>query len=65
MLVLSRRIDERIVIDGGRIVIMVVDMKNNETVRIGVTADPSIRVDREEVHLARTRDPRPPQARPD
>ena len=48
MLVLTRRVGEEIVIDGG-IRILITGVKG-EQVRIGVTAPPSIRVDRKEVH---------------
>jgi carbon storage regulator CsrA len=53
MLVLTRSTDERIVIEGpgipGKIVITVVQIRSNK-VRIGVAADRSIRIDREEIH---------------
>jgi carbon storage regulator len=54
MLVLSRRMGEEIVIDGG-IHIKVVSVKGNQ-VRIGVTAPPSVSVDRQEVAERRARD---------
>jgi carbon storage regulator len=47
MLVLSRRVGERIVIDGG-IVVTVVRVKNNQ-VRLGVEAPPQVGISREEV----------------
>src|SRR5262249_19638203 len=47
MLVLSRRLGEQIVI-GGEIRIQVVAIQGNK-VRIGITASPGIRVDREEI----------------
>ena len=47
MLVLSRRLGEQIVI-GGDIRIQVVAIQGNK-VRIGITAPPGIRVDREEI----------------
>jgi carbon storage regulator len=48
MLVLTRRPDEEIVIDGGiRIVVLGVD---GNRARIGVIAPQSVRVDRKEVH---------------
>ena len=51
MLVLSRRIGEEIVIAGDiRVRIVAVD---GQKVRLGVTAAPSISVDREEVHARR------------
>jgi carbon storage regulator len=51
MLVLSRRIGEQLVIDGHiRITVVAI---NKDKVRIGITAPPSIRVDREEIHERR------------
>jgi carbon storage regulator len=48
MLVLTRKGGQEIVIDGGiRISIIAV---NGDRVRVGVTAPPEVRVDREEVH---------------
>lgn len=52
MLVLTRRIGETIVIDGG-IEVTVVAVQGDK-VRIGVTAPPSVSVDREEVRRRRT-----------
>jgi carbon storage regulator len=51
MLILTRRIDEQIVIDGN-IRVMVVAVKG-DNVRLGITAPPSITVDRSEVHERR------------
>lgn len=48
MLVLSRKNSETICIDGGRIVVTVVDIRGDR-VRIGVTTDKSISVHRGEV----------------
>jgi carbon storage regulator len=48
MLVLSRRVGEAIVIEGG-IRVTVVATKGGQ-VRLGIAAPPSVRVDREEVH---------------
>lgn len=54
MLVLTRRIGEEIVIAGDiRVRIMAVD---RQKVRLGITAAPSIRVDRQEVHDQRSAD---------
>jgi len=53
MLVLARQTDERIFIDGGRIVITVVRIEGDK-VKLGIEAN-GIRIDREEVHLARER----------
>jgi len=51
MLVLTRRLNEEIIIDGNiRIVITAI---SGEKVRIGVSAPPSVRVDRAEVHQMR------------
>src|SRR5437899_3128045 len=52
MLVLTRRVGKEIVIDGG-IVITVVGVKGG-LVRLGITAPPSVCVDRQEVHERRT-----------
>lgn len=49
MLVLKRRVNERVVIDGGAIVVEVVETGRGWC-RLGVTAAPSIAVDREEIH---------------
>jgi carbon storage regulator len=51
MLVLARRVGEEIVIDGD-IILTVVAVKG-DTVRLGITAPASVRVDRREVHLRR------------
>jgi carbon storage regulator len=48
MLVLSRRPQEAVVIDG-TIRVTVLSIQGNK-VRLGITAPPSVRVDREEVH---------------
>ena len=48
MLVLTRRLNETIVIDGN-IAITVVAVQGNK-VRLGITAPPSVPVDRQEVH---------------
>jgi carbon storage regulator len=51
MLVLTRNVSEKIVIDGN-IVITVVAIKGNK-VRIGIEAPDDVRVDRQEVHERR------------
>jgi carbon storage regulator CsrA len=51
MLVLTRQVGEEIVI-GGNIRVKVVSA-NHKTASIGITAPPSIRVDRQEIHLRR------------
>ncbi|MDR3582537.1 MAG: carbon storage regulator [Candidatus Pacebacteria bacterium] len=52
MLVLSRHENEAIVIDGGRIIVTVVEIKKG-VVRLGVQADRAVVVDREELHEAK------------
>ena len=51
MLVLTRRVGEEIVIDGG--IRITVTGIQGDRVRIGVTAPESVRVDRREVQLRR------------
>ena len=51
MLVLTRKVGETVVIDGC-ITVTVVAVDGNR-VRIGITAPPEVRVDREEVHRRR------------
>jgi len=52
MLVLTRRINETIVIEGGiRVTVVAV---HGDKVRLGITAPPSVRVDRHEVHERRS-----------
>jgi carbon storage regulator len=51
MLVLTRKVGEKVVIDG-RITVTVLSVDGNK-VRIGVTAPPQVRIDREEVHRQR------------
>jgi carbon storage regulator len=48
MLVLSRRVGEEIII-AGNIRVTVASIKGDK-VRIGITAPPDVRVDREEIH---------------
>ena len=57
MLVLTRRIGEQIVIDGV-ISVTVVAIKGDK-VRLGISAPPSVRVDRSEIHERRLAVPRP------
>ena len=54
MLCLTRNAHERILIDGGRIVVEVVEVRRDGRVKLGVTAPPDVAVDREEVHRRRT-----------
>ena len=51
MLVLTRRVGEEIVIDGN-IRVMVVAVKGDK-IRLGISAPPSVPVDRKEVHERR------------
>jgi carbon storage regulator len=51
MLVLTRKVGEKVVIDGC-ITVTVVAVEGNKT-RIGITAPPEVRVDREEIHRRR------------
>jgi carbon storage regulator len=62
MLVLTRRIDETIVIDGD-IQVTVVAIRGDQ-VRLGITAPVSVRVDRLEIHERRA-DPTLWQERPE
>jgi carbon storage regulator len=55
MLVLARRVNEKIMIGGGQIVITVIDVLPSGKVRLGISAPPDMIVDREEVHQARER----------
>ena len=50
MLVLSRKLNEKIVIDGG-IVVTVVKIDRNQ-VRLGIEAPPNVRIFREEIVAA-------------
>lgn len=49
MLVLSRKRDEDLVLDGGRIIIKVIEIRGDK-VRLGVEAPREIVVDRREIH---------------
>jgi carbon storage regulator len=53
MLVLSRKLNEKIVIDGG-IVVTIVKIDRNQ-VRVGIEAPPDVRVFREEISGAARR----------
>jgi carbon storage regulator len=56
MLVLSRRVGENLVIgDDIRVTVVAI---HGDTVRIGVSAPPSVRVDRQEIHERRLRERR-------
>lgn len=52
MLVLTRRADEKIYIDGGRVELTVVAIEGRK-VRLGFNAPPDCIIDREEIHHAR------------
>jgi carbon storage regulator len=63
MLVLSRHVNERLVIDSGRIQIVVVDLDfRHNRVRLGIEAPPEVSVDRHEIaeakRLGQTRRPK-------
>jgi len=59
MLVLTRRVGEEIVIDGDiHIVVLAVQ---GERVRVGISAPPTVRVDRQEVHERRAESGSAPQ----
>jgi carbon storage regulator CsrA len=62
MLVLSGKDKDSFVIDGGRIVVTVVNAGNGQ-VRLGFDADKSIPIDRKCVHERKQRDPRRPDNR--
>jgi carbon storage regulator len=62
MLVLTRRINEEIVI-GDDIVVTVVAVQG-EKVRLGIVAPRSVRVDRREIHERRTHGPAQPGRAP-
>lgn len=51
MLCLSRKRDERILIDGGRIVLTVVEIRGDK-VRLGIEAAKDVAIHREEVWVA-------------
>lgn len=51
MLVLTRKPGEKVIIDGC-ITVTVVAVDGNK-IRLGITAPPEVRIDREEVHRAR------------
>jgi carbon storage regulator len=51
MLVLTRKVGEKVIIDGC-ITVTVVAVDGNK-VRIGITAPPEVRIDREEIHRQR------------
>ncbi|MFH1184704.1 MAG: carbon storage regulator [Chloroflexota bacterium] len=50
MLILSRHVGERIIIGDGLVTITVVEIRGDK-VRLGIEADPSLPVHREEVYL--------------
>ncbi|MDE2100989.1 MAG: carbon storage regulator [Patescibacteria group bacterium] len=54
MLVLSRYKEQRIMIDGGRIVITVLECTRDH-VRLGIDAPKEVVVDREETHINKLR----------
>jgi carbon storage regulator CsrA len=62
MLVLSRNLSERVVVtleDGRQIRVEVIEIRGRDRkVRLGFTADPAIRIDREEIDERRAADRR-------
>lgn len=56
MLIIGREEGERIFIDGGRIVVTLIEVKDRKRARIGVQCDRDIVVDREEIHWRRQED---------
>jgi carbon storage regulator len=54
MLALTRKTDESVFLDGGRIKVTVLWIRGDR-VRLGFNAPQDCRIDREEVHLARQR----------
>ncbi len=49
MLVLSRRVEQRVII-GGVIEVLVIEVRGDK-VRLGIIAPPEVSIDREEIHL--------------
>lgn len=62
MLVLTRRVGEKIIISDD-ICVTIVEV-SGDRVRVGVEAPRSVRVDRHEVHVRRQMDTRVPETRP-
>lgn len=65
MLVLKRKPGQRLILDGGRIIIEALpafegDMRG---IKLGITAPPGMIVDREEVHQQRQAHPETPNGR--
>jgi carbon storage regulator len=58
MLVLTRRIGEKIVIDGD--IVVTITAVQGQRVRVGISAPPFVPVDRQEVHTRRQAPPRSP-----
>ena len=54
-LVITRKVDQDILIDGGKIVIRVVEIRGDK-VRIKIDAPENITIDRREVHEAKNRE---------
>jgi carbon storage regulator len=52
MLVLSRRVGESVVIEGG--IVVTVTAVQGDRVRLGISAPPTVRVDRAEIHERRS-----------
>lgn len=56
-LVLSRRVGERVILDGGRIAVEVAKI-GEDKVRLAFFADDSVQIDREEIFAAKLADER-------
>ncbi len=57
MLVLSRKKDEEVYIDGGRVVVSIIEIRGDR-VRLGFTMPSDVVVDRREVHERKLEDMR-------
>lgn len=55
MLILTRRISETLMINGGEVTVTVLGVKGNQ-VRIGINAPQDMEVDREEIYLKKQKE---------
>lgn len=55
MLILTRRISETLMINGGEVTVTVLGVKGNQ-VRIGIKAPQDMEVDREEIYLKKQKE---------
>mgnify|MGYP000904804199 CR=1 FL=1 len=62
MLVLSRKLNQSVVING-EIIVKIVEIRDDK-VRLGIEAPPQVTIHRQEVHEAIQRGDRPPQNEP-